>query len=82
MKMQSLLLLALGCCNLYGANILLNPGFESPVVGSGNLLLLGSGSSALTSWTVTGGSCGGTPVIRKAPVSARSPSRPTEEARA
>lgn len=59
MKLRTLLLvLVLGLNSLYGANILLNPSFETPVVGSGGFLQLGTGSSSLTDWIVTGAACG------------------------
>jgi hypothetical protein len=63
MKHKVAFLLAIGLTHLYGANILLNPGFESPAVGSGGVQILGTGSGALTNWTVTGVDCGSNCVL-------------------
>jgi hypothetical protein len=54
---------ALALNSAYGSNILLNAGFETPLVSNGTFTQLGSGSSALTNWTVTGAACGGNCIL-------------------
>jgi hypothetical protein len=63
MKLKATVLLALGLTHLYGANILTNSGFETPAIGNGGAQILGTGSAALTGWTVTGAACGANCVL-------------------
>jgi len=56
MKQTLRAILALACLlsNAHAANILLNPGFELPDLSPNQLAVLGSGSTFLNNWTVTG----------------------------
>jgi hypothetical protein len=63
LNLQILGVLALGLNSAYGGNILLNPSFDSPLIGSGAIITLGAGSSTITDWTVTGATCGGNCVL-------------------
>ena len=54
---------ALFATSLFGANILLNFGFESPDISPSPYTMAGSGSNFITDWIVTGGTCGSNCVI-------------------
>ena len=62
MKWQAASLFAFGLSHLYGANLILNPGFESPAI-PGAFTQYGSGSNAISDWTVTGATCGANCVL-------------------
>ena len=57
MKYKVALLLAFGLNHLFGANLLFNGDFESPVIGNGSLSIQPTGSAGITNWIVTGAAC-------------------------
>ena len=57
MKLQLLYAFAIATSSLFGANILLNPGFENLPLGSTFNVLDAGNTTDLPAWTVTGTSC-------------------------
>lgn len=57
MRLHILTCWALGSISLYGGNLLLNPGFENPAIPANTFQVLGTGSTYLDNWKVTGTVC-------------------------